>query len=303
MAEAGPGAALDVVRSARLLRDRVAAWRATGHGVGLVPTMGGIHDGHLALIEAARAACRRVVVSLFVNPRQFGAGEDLASYPADEGRDALRIAGVGADLLFAPGIDEMYPEDFATTVAVSGLTDDLCGAHRPGHFAGVTTVVTKLFNQCEPDAAWFGEKDYQQLVVIRRLAADLALPVEIHAVPTVREPDGLALSSRNAYLSAAERRVAPALHRTLAGIAGRLAGGADADAETAGGRAGLAAAGFDAVEYLELRDAGTLRPLRAADRPARLLAAARLGRARLIDNVPVAPARRQGRKSARSTSS
>ena len=288
MADVGAGATLEVVRDTQDLRPHINAWRRAGDSIGLVPTMGGIHDGHLALMHEARAVCRRVVVSLFVNPKQFGPAEDLAGYPTDSGRDTGLIAGTGADLLFAPKLDQMYPSHFATTVAVSGLTEDLCGAHRPGHFAGVTTVVAKLFNQCQPDAAWFGEKDYQQLVVIRRLVADLALPIEIYAVPTVREADGLAMSSRNSYLSAEARRIAPALYETLAAMADRLADGATtASDEIARGRAALERAGFDKIDYLEIRDAETLEPVEAVTRPARVLAAVWLGKARLIDNVPV----------------
>lgn len=283
-------AIIETARATDVLRRRVAVWRRDGLRVGLVPTMGALHDGHLALVRAAHAGADRVIVSLFVNPKQFGPSEDLAAYPRDEAADARLIAASGGDLLFAPALDEMYGEDFATTVTVAGVAQGLCGDQRPGHFQGVATVVTKLLNQCQPDAAWFGEKDYQQLLVIRRLVADLALPVAIHGVATVREADGLAMSSRNAYLDAGERRVAPLLYRTLTEIAARLADGRPgAASEAARGAAALEAAGFSGVDYLELRDAETLAPVDAVTRPARALAAARLGRTRLIDNVPVIP--------------
>ena len=286
-----PGATLEIVRGVDALRDRVAAWRGSGARIGLVPTMGGIHDGHLALVRAARAESDRVVVSLFINPTQFGPAEDLAGYPRDEAGDAEAVRGAGADLMFAPGVDEMYPRGFATMVSVSSLSDGLCGDHRPGHFAGVATVVAKLFAQVRPDAAWFGEKDYQQLLVIRRLAADLDCGVDVIGVPTVREADGLAMSSRNAYLTPEERRVAPLLFRTLTEIATRIAGGgADIGEACAQGRSTLLEGGFAAIDYLEARDAETLLPLIAASGPARVFVAARLGKARLIDNVPI-PAR------------
>lgn len=285
-----PRTTLPIVRTAAGLAERVASWRAAGDTVGLVPTMGAIHDGHLALAHAARQGCTRVVSSLFVNPTQFGAGEDLAAYPANEAEDARLLAGAGVDVLYAPTAEEMYPQGFATTVTVSGaLTEGLCGARRPTHFAGVATVVTKLFTQCLPDAAWFGEKDYQQLLVVRRMTRDLDLGVRIEAVPTVREADGLAISSRNAYLSAEERRIAPALNRTISAMADRLKdGGAAAADEIARATAELRDAGFAAVDYIAVCDAETLAPVGRVHRPARVLAAAHLGRARLIDNVAVA---------------
>ncbi len=278
-----------VARTAADLARRVAGWREAGETVALVPTMGAIHDGHLALVAAAGQDCRRVVTSLFVNPTQFGAGEDLAAYPTDEAADARLLAGAGVDLLYAPTVEEMYPQGFTTAVTVTGaLTEGLCGAHRPTHFAGVATVVAKLLAQCAPDAAWFGEKDYQQLLVVRRLARDLDLDVRIEAVATVRDADGLAVSSRNAYLSAAERRIAPVLYRTLSAMAARLSGGRAAAAdEIARGTAELLDAGFAAVDYVALCDAETLAPVGRVHRPARVLAAAHLARTRLIDNVAV----------------
>lgn len=273
------------------LRSALAAWRRAGAVIGLVPTMGALHAGHRALIEAARRECARVVATIFVNPKQFAPNEDFAGYPRNEAADLDLLHGAGVDLAFLPEGAEMYPPGFATSVAVAGLTGDLCGRHRPGHFDGVATVVTKLLLQALPDLAYFGEKDYQQLLVIRRLARDLDIPVRIVGVPTVREADGLALSSRNLYLSPQERRTAPALARVLREIAAALAREPEAAArELARGRTALEGAGF-AVEYLELRDAETLAPrASAAGAPARLFAAARLGRTRLIDNLPVAAA-------------
>ncbi len=283
-------ATLETLRTAAALRERVAGYRNDGP-VGLVPTMGAIHDGHLALVAAARGRCAHVVATLFVNPTQFGPNEDFAAYPRDEAGDQAKLAAAGCDALYAPGVAEMYPTGFATTVTVAGLTEGLCGAHRPGHFAGVATVVTKLLNQARPDAAFFGEKDYQQLQVIRRLARDLDMPVEIVGVATARAPDGLALSSRNAYLDEAQRAAAPALYCTLREMSERLASGAGASVEIARGKDVLGKAGFDPIDYLAVCDAETLAEIEAVDRPARVLAAAWLGRARLIDNVPVVPAR------------
>ena len=283
--------AVETVRTTAEIREVVEGWRARGLSVGLVPTMGAIHAGHLALVEAADRQADRVIVSLFVNPRQFGPGEDLSSYPRDEAADATLLAGAGADLLFAPGVAEVYPEGFATTIAIGSVTEGLCGAIRPGHFDGVATVLAKLFNMVGPDFAWFGEKDYQQLQVVRRLVRDLDLPVAVHGVATVREPDGLALSSRNAYLSPVERRAAPALHATLKALAQALeAGAGNIAGEIARAADALRTAGFDPVEYVAAVDAQTLAPLSGPIfRPGRALAAARLGRARLIDNVAIAP--------------
>jgi pantoate--beta-alanine ligase len=199
-------AVIPVARSVAELRRHVATWRSQGERVGLVPTMGALHKGHLALVAAAQGACRRVVVSIFVNPKQFGPREDFSSYPRPEADDLAKLTEAAADLAYIPEVGEMYPAGFATSISVGGPSDGLCGAQRPGHFDGVATVVAKLLTQVAPDAAYFGEKDYQQLMVVRRLARDLDLPVEIVGVPTVREPDGLALSSRNVYLSTEERR-------------------------------------------------------------------------------------------------
>ena len=280
---------LPVVRTVGELHARVAVWRAGGERVGLVPTMGALHEGHLSLVARALENCDRVVVTLFVNPKQFGPNEDFARYPRDEQADAAKLAAAGADLLYAPDVATMYGAGFATTVTVTGLTDGMEGAVRPGHFAGVATVVAKLLNQAGADDAYFGEKDYQQLCVIRRMAGDLDIATRIHGVPTVREADGLALSSRNAYLTPAQRKAAPALQRALAEAAAALMQGAAVTPTLDTARAAILKAGFDAVDYVELRDADTLAPLASLTRPARLLAAARLGQTRLIDNLAVEP--------------
>jgi pantoate--beta-alanine ligase len=252
--------------------------------------MGALHDGHLALVRAAQAECNRVVASIFVNPKQFAPSEDLGSYPRREAADLALLRALGVDLAFLPSVEEMYPPEFVTTVRMSGLTEGLCGAHRAGHFDGVATVVTKLLVQSLPDAAYFGEKDYQQLMVVRRLARDLDIPVRIAGVPTVREADGLALSSRNAYLSPEERRIAPALAQVLRSIAAELSRHpATVAQEITQGFSRLREAGL-AVEYLEIRDAETLAPVTAeVIAPSRVFAAVHLGRTRLIDNVPVEP--------------
>ena len=277
------------VRGIAELRAAVADWRRRGHSVGLVPTMGALHPGHLALIRQSRADCGRTVASLFVNPTQFNDPKDLRAYPRDEASDAAMFAAAGTDLLYAPAAAEVYPEGFATQVRVAGLGDCLCGATRPGHMEGVATVVAKLLNQVRPDIAYFGEKDFQQLQIIRRMAADLDLDVTIAGVPTVREPDGLALSSRNLLLTPDQRRAAPALHRTLVAAVAELAGGATAAGPAIeAARKAILAAGFRAVDYLELRAEADLAALERADRPARLFAAAWLGRVRLIDNLAVA---------------
>lgn len=278
---------LAVVREVAALRSAVTPWRAHGETIGLVPTMGALHAGHMALVERARAECDRVVATLFVNPKQFNQAQDLASYPRDEARDAALFESGGVDLLFAPPVSEIYPEGFSTTVTVSGLTDCLCGIARPGHMAGVATVVTKLLLQSLPDIAYFGEKDYQQLLVIRRLARDLDIPVEIAAVPTVREADGLALSSRNAQLAPQQRALAPLVYRTLCEAGSRILEGVSVIPSLERARKDLLGAGFDKLDYLELRDGETLAELFEAKPGARLFAAAWLGAVRLIDNVPL----------------
>lgn len=280
------------VHSIAETRKAVARWRRAGQRIGFVPTMGNLHDGHISLVQQAAAVADRVVVSIFVNPLQFGPDEDFASYPRTLPADLRRLEGQGADLVFAPNADEMYPDgpELATRVSVAGLTDILCGRTRPGHFDGVTTVVSKLFNIVQPDLAVFGRKDYQQLTVIRRMVRDLSIPVEIVAGQTVREHDGLAMSSRNQYLSSAERGRAPVLHRMLVEVAESLSSGhTDPAALRAAGLETLANAGFE-PEYLEIRDAQTLAEPRPEAAPGSLvvLAAARLGRARLIDNLVLA---------------
>ncbi len=279
------------LRTVGELRTALAPARRAGLTIGLVPTMGALHEGHLALIERARQQCDEVVVSLFVNPSQFNDSADLERYPRSEQHDAGLAAEAGADLLFAPPVEEVYPPGFATAVEVLGLTDRLEGASRgASHFRGVTTVVTKLICMTMPHLLYLGQKDAQQVVVIRRLLSDLNLPVEIEALPTVREPDGLALSSRNALLDPPARERARALFAAL-GAAGELAAAGEhsADALLGAAHAALAAAGVRA-DYVALVDPDTLEPLAALDRPALLALAARVGRVRLIDNVTLQPA-------------
>ena len=276
-------------RTVQDLRRLVSAWRRAGSSIGVAPTMGALHAGHLSLAAASRGRADRSIVTLFVNPKQFDDPADLARYPRTGESDRAKLAPLGIDLLFAPPPEVMYPAGFATTLSVSGVTDGLCGADRPGHFDGVATVVCKLLIQTGADFAFFGEKDYQQLAAVRRMARDLDLPVEIVGCPTVRDPDGLALSSRNALLSPEERARAPSLHRALVTAARRLRNGEDTRC-LADAAAGIAAAGFSTVDYVELRDAEDLAPMQRLDRPARLLAAAHIGRARLIDNIAVEPA-------------
>jgi pantoate--beta-alanine ligase len=277
----------DVVRRVSDLRARVAAWRKAGETVGLVPTMGALHEGHLTLVRAAKRDNARAIATLFVNPTQFGPKEDLAAYPRDEAADRRLLGEAKADLLFAPDVGEMYPPGFATTISVAGLTEHLCGPHRPGHFAGVATIVCKLLNQAQAERAYFGEKDFQQLQVVRRMARDLDIATEIVGVPTVREADGLAMSSRNRYLSAEERKKAATLPQLLRQAAGRLADGREAANEIETIRRGLAAAGFRQIDYVALADSQTLQPLARTSGKSRLFAAAWLGRTRLIDNWPV----------------
>ena len=257
----------------------------------LVPTMGALHEGHLSLVRLARGHAERVVASVFVNPRQFGPAEDFDAYPRSEAADLQALASVGCDLLYAPTLEAMYPPGFSTTVDVGGVSEGLCGGDRPGHFSGVATVVAKLLLQTRPDAAVFGEKDWQQLCVIRRLTQDLDLDVEIVAAPIVRASDGLALSSRNAYLASEERRAAPTLYRVLRAAADAIARGAQAEVALAEGLKDLQTAGMRSIDYIELREADSLGVIGPGflDRgvQARLLAAVYLGRTRLIDNVAV----------------
>ncbi|MEE4452324.1 pantoate--beta-alanine ligase [Novosphingobium resinovorum] len=276
------------------LRNAVAELRSRGP-VALVPTMGALHDGHLTLVREAKSRGASIVVSIFVNPLQFGANEDLDAYPRQLARDSALLEAEGVDVLWAPTVEAMYPAGFASNISVAGVSEGLCGAARPGHFDGVATVVCKLFNQVMPDMALFGEKDWQQLAVIRRMARDLDLtrPAAdaILGVPTVRETDGLAMSSRNAYLSAGERAAAVALPTAMRKAIAAIEGGEPVPATLATLEADILAGGFRAIDYAELREAGGLAPLAArADTPMRLIVAARIGSTRLIDNMAVAPA-------------
>jgi len=279
---------MEIVRTPDRMRRLAELWRSRGLSIGFVPTMGALHAGHLSLIERARRGNRRVVVSSFVNPLQFGPKEDFARYPRPARRDAALCRAAGVDALFRPSAASMYPPDFRTRVDVEGLSDVLCGAFRPGHFRGVATVVLKLFEATRPDRAYFGEKDFQQLVLIRRLARELDLPLEVVGCPIVREPDGLALSSRNAYLSPAQRREAAGLHRALraAARAGHAPGATPASALRAARRelARMRGARADCVSIVDSRG---LEPARRLRGRLRVLAAVRLGKTRLIDNIPL----------------
>jgi pantoate--beta-alanine ligase len=280
---------VQIVRDVASLREAVAALRADGGTVALVPTMGALHAGHMALVAEGKRRASHVVVSIFVNPKQFAPSEDLSTYPRREASDARMLDEAGCALLWAPGVEVMYPDGFATNVGVAGVSEPLDGAARPGHFDGVATVVLKLFNQVQPDVALFGEKDYQQLAVIRRMVRDLDLSLEMVGVPTQRDADGLALSSRNAYLTDEERHAARALPRALGEAAAAIQEGGDVADALASARDKLARAGFEPIDYVEMRDAETLVEMGTLDAPARLLAAARIGRTRLIDNLPVTP--------------
>jgi pantoate--beta-alanine ligase len=284
---------MKTIRRVAEVRAELVEARRRGAQIGLVPTMGAFHDGHLSLIRRARSECEVVVVSLFVNPTQFNESGDLTAYPRDEARDAALAAELGVDYLFAPPVEEVYPAGFATTVSVGGLTERLEGEHRGrAHFDGVTTVVTKLFTMVAPDVAYFGQKDFQQSAVIRRLVRDLDLPVAIEVCPTVRESDGLAMSSRNVHLSPADRRRATALHRGLTAAERALTGGVrEPAALIAAARAELDAEDIE-PEYLEIVDADTLAPVRVITGDALVLVAARVGSTRLIDNHLLSPARR-----------
>jgi pantoate--beta-alanine ligase len=280
-----------------VLRSALATLRQQGSGrIALVPTMGALHEGHLSLVRRAKAEADHVVVSIFVNPKQFGPNEDFATYPRQLAADAAMLEAEGVALLWAPSVEEMYPSGFATSISVAGLSEGFCGAARPGHFEGVATVVCKLFNQVEPDLAVFGEKDFQQLAVIRRMARDLDLTrphvSNIIGVPTVREADGLAMSSRNRYLTPAQRAAAAALPRAMREAIAAIEGGAQVPNALAALKAHLLAAGFTSVDYAALADASSLAPLEALGKdPARLLVAARIGNTRLIDNMPVGASR------------
>jgi len=278
---------IQVARTVRDLRTITADWRAAGKTIALVPTMGALHPGHLALVQHAKQHADKAVVSIFVNPTQFAPHEDLARYPRDEAGDLAKLAKAHADLVWSPTVDEMYPAGFSTSIKAGSAAADLEGAFRPHHFDGVATVCCKLFNQVSADFAIFGEKDFQQLAVLRQLVDDLNMPLTLIAAPTVRETDGLALSSRNAYLSEAERRIAPALFATLSEAAAKVEAGEPFTVVTAAAMADLSSAGFTKVDYVEIRDARTLGATTSPGRPLRVLAAAYLGKTRLIDNVAV----------------
>ena len=278
---------MQIVRELSDLGPALSAWRKAGEKIALVPTMGALHAGHMALVDAARAGGGKVVASIFVNPLQFGANEDLDRYPRQEAKDAKLLEAHGCDLLWMPTADQLYPPGFATTVSVAGISERWDGEARPGHFAGVATVVAKLFAAVRPDLAFFGEKDFQQLAVIRRMTEDLALRVEVRGVPTVRDSDGLALSSRNAYLTLDERRQALALPRALEEARDAIEGGQPVNPVLDRARDRLGDAGFGKIDYFALVDAATLEPLAAAEGEMRLIAAAVIGSTRLIDNLAV----------------
>lgn len=276
-----------ILRTVAELRAVVRGWKASGEVVGVVPTMGALHDGHLSLVRAAKAECERVVVTIFVNPLQFNNPEDLKKYPRTLEADAVLLETVGVDVVFAPSPEEVYPDGFATTVTVTGVSQPLEGALRPGHFEGVATVVAKLFGMTMADRGYFGQKDWQQLQVVTRLVRDLNVPIWIVGCETIREDDGLAMSSRNARLDDAARAKAPVLYAAMTrAVADIRAGGSDRMAIREAAEA-VRGAGFDRVEYIELRDAGTLMPSDDPARPRRMLAAAWLGGVRLIDNIAV----------------
>ena len=278
---------IGTVRTLSRLRRAIANFREAGETIALVPTMGALHEGHLSLVRLAQRRADRAVVSIFVNPTQFAPHEDLATYPRTFAADLAALSHLRADLVWAPGADLMYPADFATRIAPEGpALVGLEDRFRPHFFGGVATVVAKLLLQCLPDIAVFGEKDYQQLMVVTQMVKDLAVPVKIIGGRTVREQDGLAMSSRNAYLSASERAAAPALYRVLRRCAETIGDGQDVDVALADGRADIERSGF-AVDYLEARHAHTLKPLGARERPLRLLVAARIGSTRLIDNIGI----------------
>ncbi|PJE38374.1 pantoate--beta-alanine ligase [Pseudooceanicola lipolyticus] len=279
---------MKIIRTKAELRALTQSWRRAGDSIGVVPTMGALHAGHLSLVDRACDENDRVIVTLFVNPRQFNSPEDLAKYPRTEDSDAEKLTPYGADVLYVPDGPQMYPDGFATTISVTGVSAGLCGGARPGHFDGVATVVTKLFLQCDADRAYFGEKDYQQLQVVIRLAEDLDLKTKIVGCPTVREDDGLAMSSRNLRLGPGPREIAPVIAQVLDDAARVISRGGQVAQALDNARAALLTAGFDTIDYLELRSDPDLKLMNRADRPGRLFLAAWLDGVRLIDNVPVA---------------
>ncbi|GAA6160750.1 pantoate--beta-alanine ligase [Ruegeria sp. HU-ET01832] len=276
-----------ILRRLADLRALTTEWHRKGEVIGVVPTMGALHQGHLSLVQAAKVGVDRVIVTIFVNPKQFNNPEDLANYPRTEHEDAQKLAPIDVDAIYVPDPDEIYPQGFATTVSVTGLTNVMEGEFRPGHFDGVATVVAKLFLQTQADRAYFGEKDYQQLMVVRRMARDLDIPIEVIGCPTVREPSGLAMSSRNLRLSPEGLEISAHKHRIMTELASALKDGAAFDILAAQAQTDLLAAGFTQVEYIQLRCADSLEPLTHADRPARLFVAAWADGVRLIDNIPV----------------
>lgn len=288
-----PAAAVDsqmgVARTVKALRARIDGWRSAGLSVGFVPTMGALHEGHLSLVRQSNRHAQRTVASIFVNPAQFAPTEDFGSYPRQEAADLDLLQKAGCHLAFVPSAEEMYPDGFQTSVAVGVVSQGLCGASRPHFFGGVATVVAKLLNQARPDIAVFGEKDYQQLLVIRRMVKDLNMSVDIIGAPIQRETDGLAMSSRNAYLTPEGRAVAGKLNRVIADMAEKLSGGGAVDAAIAEGRAAIERAGFDRLDYLEVRSADALEPMGPGPvaKPSRVFVAAIVGKTRLIDNWPV----------------
>jgi pantoate--beta-alanine ligase len=280
--------AVKIVRTVHDLRKVTAKWRDRRHSIGLVPTMGALHAGHISLVRLAKKKTDRVVVSIFVNPTQFAANEDLSRYPRDESGDVEKIGDADGDLVWAPNVEEMYPDGFSTGVRAGSAAKELEGTFRPQHFDGVATVCAKLFNQVTADVAVFGEKDFQQLAVLRQMVRDLNMPLKLIGAPTKRDTDGLALSSRNAYLSLTERKIAPALYSSISALAKDVADGADIVTGVANAKRRVIAAGFEKIDYIEVRDAETLGPASTASgRPLRVLAACWLGKTRLIDNVAV----------------
>lgn len=278
---------MKILRTVEDLRAEVRGWKSAGEKVGVVPTMGALHEGHLSLVRAAKAGADRVIVTIFVNPTQFNNPDDLLKYPRTEEADAALLAPLGVDAVFAPAPEGVYPQGFATRVIVSGVAEPLEGALRPGHFEGVATVVAKLFGMTQADRAFFGQKDWQQLQVVRRMVADLNMAAEVVGCETLREADGLAMSSRNVRLSAEARVVAPALHRAMLVAAEAIRSGALPAAALAEAEQAVVAAGYERVEYIALHDAETLAPAADLSRPVRMLAAAWLGGVRLIDNIAV----------------
>lgn len=278
---------MQIIRDIAMLHRAVTALKQGGKSVALVPTMGSLHDGHLSLVRMAKRVADHAVVSIFVNPTQFGPNEDFDAYPRDEACDAAMLVEEGTSLLWAPDVRTMYPGGHSTHIEVAELGADYCGAARPGHFDGVATVVAKLFNQVRPDVAIFGEKDWQQLAIIRRMARDLDFAIDILGAPIARDADGLALSSRNAYLSTDQRAAATAFPRALNAAAKAIAGGSDVAGALVKAEAAIVAGGFNSVDYVALADADSLERLSDFRAPARLLAAARIGKTRLIDNLPV----------------